>query len=96
MICKAPVSDIQIEAWLNEVGENALKPEWRANEKQKEIINKVTRRVIEQERSLHNPLQKRGEPLLWLLHGGPGAGKSHVIRMIKEELFEKNGVAAWN
>ena len=82
---------------MNEVGENALKPEWRANEKQKEIINKVTRRVIEQERSLHNPLQKRGEPLLWLLHGGPGTGKSHVIRMIKEELFEKKiGMAAWN
>ena len=26
---------------------------------------------------------------LWMLHGGPGTGKSHVIRLLKEELFEK-------
>ena len=26
---------------------------------------------------------------LWMLHGGPGTGKSHVIRILKEELFEQ-------
>ena len=29
------------------------------------------------------------QPLHWSLHGGPGTGKSHVITIIKTELFEK-------
>ena len=28
-----------------------------------------------------------GEPLRWCVHGGPGTGKSHVIKILKEELF---------
>ena len=28
-------------------------------------------------------------PLRWSMHGGPGTGKSHVIKIIKTELFEK-------
>ena len=31
----------------------------------------------------------RVKPLLWLMHGGPGTGKSHVVKIIKEQLFEK-------
>ena len=34
------------------------------------------------------------EPLRWSMHGGPGTGKTHVINIIKEELFEK--VLKWN
>ena len=29
------------------------------------------------------------QPLRWSLHGGPGTGKSHVIKIIQTELFEK-------
>ena len=28
------------------------------------------------------------EPLRWSMHGRPGTGKTHVIKIIKEELFE--------
>ena len=35
-----------------------------------------------------------GEPLRWCVHGGPGTGKSHIIKILKEELFEK--VLHWN
>ena len=28
--------------------------------------------------------QDFGEPLRWLIHGGPGTGKSHVIKQVKE------------
>ena len=34
------------------------------------------------------------EPIRWSMHGGPGTGKTHVIKIIKEELFEK--VLKWN
>ena len=34
------------------------------------------------------------EPLRWSMHGGPGTGKTHVIKIIKEELFET--VLKWN
>eukprot|EP00959_Pyramimonas_sp_CCMP1952_P302004 6319706-Pyramimonas_sp.AAC.1 len=29
------------------------------------------------------------QPLVWMLHGGPGTGKSFVIEKIRKELFEK-------
>ena len=39
--------------------------------------------------------KKNGEPLRWLIHGGPGIGKTKfVMNIIKEELFQ--GVMKWN
>ena len=35
-----------------------------------------------------------GEPLRWSMHGGPGTGKTHVIKVIKEELFGE--VLGWH
>ena len=34
------------------------------------------------------------EPLRWAMHGGPGTGKTHVTKTIKEELF--GNVLKWN
>eukprot|EP00959_Pyramimonas_sp_CCMP1952_P414558 8686064-Pyramimonas_sp.AAC.1 len=34
-----------------------------------------------------------GEPLQWCMHGGPGTGKSHVLRILRHELFE--GLIKW-
>ena len=34
------------------------------------------------------------EPLRWSMHGGPGTGETHVIKIVKEELLEK--VLKWN
>eukprot|EP00959_Pyramimonas_sp_CCMP1952_P462415 9483208-Pyramimonas_sp.AAC.1 len=34
-----------------------------------------------------------GEPLQRCMHGGPGTGKSHVLRIIRHELFE--GLMKW-
>ena len=31
-----------------------------------------------------DPSADFGEPLRWLVHGGPGTGKSHVIKLVKE------------
>eukprot|EP00959_Pyramimonas_sp_CCMP1952_P354280 7422111-Pyramimonas_sp.AAC.1 len=33
------------------------------------------------------------EPLLWMLHGGPGAGKSFVVETLRKHVFE--GVMGW-
>ena len=32
-------------------------------------------------------IQKTSEPLVWLLHGPPGVGKSHILQFL-HELFE--------
>eukprot|EP00959_Pyramimonas_sp_CCMP1952_P003156 65355-Pyramimonas_sp.AAC.1 len=29
-----------------------------------------------------------GDPLPWRMHGGPGTGKSHVLRILRKGLFE--------
>ena len=45
-----------------------------ANAEQLQAVEVVATRVKEQ-----IPDLSAGEPLRWLLHGGPGTGKSHVI-----------------
>ena len=65
------------------------------NAAQRSVVEKVADRVLAQEFS--SPAdgkrvgQKRAnmEPLLWVLHGGPGTGKSYVIDKIRKELFEE-------
>ena len=58
-------------------------------------MEKVADRVLAQEFAISasgkKARQKRAEmePLLWVLHGGPGTGKSFVIEKIRKELFEK-------
>ena len=32
------------------------------------------------------------EPLRWAMHGGPGTGKTHVIKIIKEYFSESFGM----
>ena len=34
-----------------------------------------------------------GEPLLWMLHGGPGTGKSYVVDALRTRVFE--GIMKW-
>ena len=33
-------------------------------------------------------IQRNANQLLWLLHGGPGTGKSHVIKTLQKDFFE--------
>ena len=59
------------------------------NTEQKQIIRKVSDKVIQQSEVDSDRRRSQGEQFLWMLHGGPGTGKSHVIKILKEELFEK-------
>ena len=56
------------------------------NRKQYEVVDIVAKRIL---REMHAVTKQRfdqiGEPLRWSMHGGPGTGKSHVIKVLKEE-----------
>jgi hypothetical protein len=43
------------------------------------ICHRLCRELSQQAKGL-----ELDEPLLWLMHGGPGAGKSMIIKMLKE------------
>ena len=40
-----------------------------------------------------DPRGEISDQFLWLLHGGPGTGRSHIIKILQKELFE--GVLQW-
>ena len=59
------------------------------NDSQYEVVKKVAKRVRLEFRACAGgaSFDDIGEPLRWSMHGGPGTGKTHVIKIIKEELF---------
>ena len=74
-----------VQAWLD-------KKKIQKNDKGKALLNaeqyvaveKIARRVMQELRHAALGTEDFGEPLRWLVHGGPGTGKSHVIKQIKE------------
>ena len=65
------------------------------NKSQCEVVGKVVQRVCEEMIDLQaGYIDTTKEPLRWAMHGGPGTGKTHVIKIIKEELF--GNVLKWN
>ena len=64
------------------------------NEKQFQAVAKVAQRVIEELPYRTGSCPKESQPLRWVVHGGPGTGKTLVVKdVIKEELF--NQVLGW-
>ena len=70
-----------IENWLREI-------EFRRDKKQRlvlnashfEVVRKVANRVCDEMDAMQSEdFSTLNEPLRWLMHGGPGAGKTHVI-----------------
>ncbi len=58
-------------------------------------MKKVVDRVCEEIKDVDRGKIDNGrEPLRWAMHGGPGTGKTHVVKIVKNELFQK--VLKWN
>ena len=85
-----------IKKWLAEIRERiGLDKRKVLNAFQFEVVKKVADRVCLEKAALQTgDYEALPEPLRWSMHGGPGTGKTHVIKIIKEELFET--VLKWN
>ena len=74
----------------------------RVNEKNHRVLNdgqfamasQIVDRVLAEAKELGETGSIKSEPMRWLLHGGPGTGKSHVIKLVHEELFGQ--ILGWN
>ena len=53
------------------------------------MVEAVAKRIKEEKQAAARCQIDFGEPFRWLLHGGPGTGKSHVIRVLKDRLFKE-------
>ena len=74
----------KLDAWSQDLSEG------KCNSQQAEFC----RRIVEQMKAEMQPAEgATPEPLRWALHGGPGTGKSHTLKLIREELFEQ--IAGW-
>ena len=49
------------------------------------VVERVAKQIIAEMRAVRqNDFSSIGEPLRWSMHGGPGTGKTHVIKLLKE------------
>ncbi|CAE7375727.1 unnamed protein product [Symbiodinium microadriaticum] len=64
------------------------------NAQQHGFLSRVIERVVQEMRTgeMHSGSREE-DPLRWVLHGGPGTGKTHAIKLLRTELFE--GILGW-
>ena len=75
-----------IKTWLAEIRER-IGPDKRnvLSASQFEVVKKVAKRVcMEMDVLESGDYDALPEPVRWSMHGGPGTGKTHVIKIIKE------------
>ena len=85
----------EVRAWCQDIAKRTVDKRKVLNDSQLRLVNKVVDRVCEEmEDIITGTIDNSREPLRWAMHGGPGTGKTHVVKIIKEELFEK--VLKWN
>ena len=53
------------------------------------MVSLVAKQVCKEIRATNTDTYRNWSPFRWSMHGGPGTCKSHVIKMIKTELFEQ-------
>ena len=86
----------KIAAWLADVAARPRSAPNHCNAKQIEFLRCVARRVLQERATKEDAgatAETGSEPLRWAVHGGPGTGKSHVLRVLRQELFE--GILGW-
>ena len=64
------------------------------NAQQFVMVSIMAQRVKTETVALAKGQVPEGEPLRWLMHGGPGTGKSHVINILRTRFFEE--LLEWN
>ena len=85
----------EVQAWLEDIKvERSEEGRLLLNAEQYVMVEKIARRVMEELDADGDEQTEPGEPLRWLMHGGPGTGKSHVITVVKERLFKQ--VLKWD
>ena len=87
----------QIKAWLTALPKRRdAKGRRICNDEQYAFIQRVANRVMREMQTgeAYSGCFKTDEdPLRWVLHGGPGTGKTHAIRILRDELFQ--GLLQW-
>ena len=84
-------SEGKIIDWLKDIRVRKVNGRRLLNKTQFRVVKKVAHRIRKELRAVlgYASFDSIGEPLRWCMHGGPGTGKTHVIKIIKEELFGK-------
>ena len=79
-------SPLSVTGWLKDVkGRTNEGNRTLLNREQYAMVKRVADRVIEEMKAVRKQtFSTIGEPLRWSMHGGPGTGKTHVIKLLKE------------
>ena len=75
----------KIMEWLREIRTRKVDNRRVLNKSQFRVVKKVAKRICLEYRALAGGMRFEDlpEPLRWCMHGGPGTGKTHVIKIIR-------------
>ena len=86
---KGTYSEATLRHFVDGLREDNEDKSRRCNKEQKHIIEHAVNQIIQDTHYQLDRRRNRPQQFLRLLHGGLGTGKSHVIKILKEHLFEE-------
>ena len=80
-----------VQEWLDELSQREMEDgRPYVNAEQYHAVSRIAEKVQTELPNRRGRRCQLTEPLRWVIHGGPGTGKSHVVsKIIKEELFDQ-------
>ena len=81
-------SAAELRAWRNQIRRTGTVAQGVLNEKQREVVCRVIHQAEKDIAEAESDGPGNNSQFIWMLHGGPGTGKSHVIDAIRRDLFE--------
>ena len=81
----------RIRLWLEDVAARPRTAKNHCNREQIQFLRHVAERVLRENSTGQDAgatADAGDEPMRWAVHGGPGTGKSHALRILRTELFE--------
>ena len=78
-----------LQKWFSGLKPDAEQKNKRCNEEQKAVVKRVVDQILLDDMWRADKRRTKPAQFIRLMHGGPVTGKRHVIKLLKEELFQQ-------
>ena len=88
-VASGSYSETKLRDFCGQLSEDGPDKNLRCNPEQQQMVESVVDQIIKDMTYVQDKRRTRPKQFIRLLHGGPGTGKSHVIKILRQKLLLK-------